>query len=275
MITCLIKYISVAILMLTSFYAYTQQENEDIDNKFSQLLNLSWEKQFTDTGKEIWKKKWFLDGDLANVENTSEGMVFSAGPNPGESSSHAVLWTKKSFKGNVKIEWDYTRLDSADRFVNIIYIQATGNNEGKFKKDILNWADFRREPYMKYYYDNMNLFHISYAVNTADNDYLRLRRYPTGPDHPFKETVILPDYFNTGLFLPCTTYNFTVIKTEDEIFFEVKNDQVTKLFHWSVKSVTPVTEGRIGIRHMCTRVARYSNISVAVVDSSQSVFENH
>jgi hypothetical protein len=270
---CLIKYASIIILTVIPVSAFTRQDNEanemiyeDRDTKFFQLLNLPWKKQFTDSGKENWKGKWFLDGDLATVENTPEGMIFSAGPNPSESSSHAVLWTKDSFKGNVKIEWDYTRLDSADRFVNIVYIQGTGINEGKFKKDIRKWADFRREPYMKYYYDNMNLFHISYAVNSANNDYVRLRRYPTGPEHPFKETVILPDYFNTGLFLPYTTYHFTVIKMDDELFFEVKNDQVRKLFHWSVNKVNPVTEGRIGIRHMCTRVARYANISIAVID---------
>lgn len=244
------------------------KDNPDSDTpeaRFSELLKLSWEKKFFDEGIENWTEKWFLDGDLAKVENTPEGIVFKAGPDPNESASHAVLWTHDSFAGNIKIEWDYTRLDTAKSFVNIIFIQATGKEEGPYLKDIASWSALRREPYMKYYFDNMNLFHISYAVNHAEDDYVRLRRYPTGPDRPFNQIDIPPDYFNTGIFLPNVTYHFTVVKAENEIFFEVKNKEVRKLFHWSTESVDPITEGRVGIRHMCTRVARYKNIMISTL----------
>ena len=41
-------------------------------------------------------------------------------------SSHAVLWTKKSFKGNIQIDYDYTRLDETKKCVKIIYFYAKG-----------------------------------------------------------------------------------------------------------------------------------------------------
>ena len=50
-----------------------------------------------------------------------------AGPVPRENASHAVLWTKQSFAGDVKIEYEYTRTDDANQYVNILYIQATGS----------------------------------------------------------------------------------------------------------------------------------------------------
>jgi len=39
-------------------------------------------------------------------------MILSAGPTAGSDSCHAVLWTKRSFSGDVKIEFEYTRADT-------------------------------------------------------------------------------------------------------------------------------------------------------------------
>lgn len=157
-----------------------------MDNKFVELKKLSWKDKFFDSGSNNWQEKWLLDGKRADVRNTSHGMIFAAGPVAMDHASHAVLWTKDSFSGDIKIEWDYTRLDTINRYVNIVYIQATGKCEGPYTEDIAEWAKLRQIPYMNSYFDNMNLLHISYAAfgneNDKDEDYVRARRYPTRPD---------------------------------------------------------------------------------------------
>ena len=188
-----------------------------MDNKFAELKKLSWKDKLFDSGSNNWQEKWFLDGKRADIRNTSHGMIFAAGPVAMDHASHAVLWTKDSFNGDIKIEWDYTRLDTITRYVNIVYIQATGKGEGPYSEDITEWSDLRQIPYMHSYFDNMNLLHISYAAfgndNDKDEDYVRARRYPTRPDRPFSETDLEPDNYLTGLFRPGVTYHFTFIKT--------------------------------------------------------------
>jgi Domain of unknown function (DUF1961) len=240
-----------------------------MENKFAKLKELSWRDKFFDSGAKNWKEKWLIDGKRADVRNTSHGMIFSSGPIAYDNASHAVLWTKDSFEGDIKIEWDFTRLDTITRFVNIVYIQATGKEEGPYVKDIAEWSELRQIPYMNSYFDNMNLLHISYAAfgneDDKDEDYVRARRYPTRPDRPFNETDLEPDNFITDLFKPGIDYHFTIIKTNADLFFEVKNADICKLFHWSLQDVEPVIEGRVGIRHMFTRCSRYKNIKISTL----------
>ena len=46
--------------------------------------------------------------------------------------------------GDVKIEYDYTRTDHETRCVNILYIQATGDEEDVYEKDISKWSTLTR-----------------------------------------------------------------------------------------------------------------------------------
>ncbi len=237
---------------------------------FAALKKRKWNTVFSDKGTLDWQKKWFLDGERAEIKNTPQGMVFSAGPIAGDNASHAVLWTRNSFQGDIKIEFDFTRLDSINRYVNILYIQATGIEEGPYSKDILEWAELRQIPYMKSYFDHMNLLHISYAAfnNTDDkpDDYVRVRRYPTRPGKSFDQIDLKPDYFNTELFIPGKTYHFTCIKNSEDLFLRVEGDNLSKLFHWSLKNVENVNDGRVGIRHMHTRCSRYANVNISILD---------
>ena len=123
---------------------------------------------FDDDCTGNWTDNWFLDGKYATVENSEDGMSFSAGPEAGNDAHHAVLWTKDSFKGDIKIEYDYIRTDSAVKYVNILYIQATGDGEGEFVEDISKWNNLREIPAMRMYFENMNLLHISFAAFEND-----------------------------------------------------------------------------------------------------------
>ena len=226
--------------------------------------SLAWTLKFEDDGKGAWQEKWFLDGKKATITYSERGMHFQAGPEQGNDAHHAVLWTKKSFEGNLKIEYEFTKTDTMERNVNILYVQATGKRTEPFHKDISIWNDLRVVPKMSTYFNNMNTLHISYAaISPNGNKYVRARRYPTGLQRSFKETVVKPSYNNeTALFKTDETYAITVIKSSDRLFFKVKGKENMKIFTWNLEDWKPITEGRVGLRHMFTRSARYTNFKI-------------
>ena len=239
-------------------------------DRFAELDAQPWQEVFFDTGAGNWRDQWSLDGLKATVSNSGQGMNFSAGPVPRENASHAVLWTRQSFSGDLKIEYEYTRTDQANQYVNILYIQASGSGEEGFPKDISQWADQRTVPAMSVYWGNMHTYHISYAAYgrepvTDDYDYIRARRYR--PDVlPKKNGPILePDsYERSGLFAPGVAHRITVIKHGNELFMMIRNSEKEYLAHWVNTEQPPVTEGRIGLRHMYTRSARYRDFRVSI-----------
>ncbi len=226
-----------------------------------------WDLQLADSCTGNWQDNWFLDGQLAKVENSEQGMNFTAGPVNRDDAHHAVLWTKASFKGDVKLEYNYTRTDTQHINVNILFIQATGIGGEAFDQDITKWNDYRTVPTMSKYWRNMNLIHISYAAfpmvnEDPDNDYIRVRKYPATEEIPFKDTEVPPAFEKTGLFLPDVTYKMTWIKTGEQLFLKVQGGGNTRQYTWDLTAFTPVTEGRIGLRHMFTRSAQYSDFKV-------------
>jgi hypothetical protein len=215
-----------------------------------------------------WRLHWTLDGLKATITNTSKGMDFYAAPTV-EDSSHAVLWTNQSFAGDVRIEYEYTRLDSATRFVTILYVQATGSGVGPYLEDISEWASLRTVPAMRTYFNNVNLYHISYAAHdnqntNADADYIRARRYLPEANKGLEGTALEPDFFGTGLFRTGVPHKITVIKKGQELFMHIRNEKKDLLCHWQNQSLPPITEGPIGLRHMHTRKARYRDFRVSI-----------
>ena len=114
--------------------------------QFTELKEAEWKQAFHDSCTGDWNENWDLDGLKATVENGANGMEFTAGPEAFNDAHHAVLWSKKDFKGDLKIEYEYTRLEKENRWVNIIYIQATGSGNNGFDEDISKWADKRTIP---------------------------------------------------------------------------------------------------------------------------------
>jgi hypothetical protein len=169
---------------------------------FEQAAGGAWREVFSDSCTGDWKQRWFLDGEIGTVKTGPEGMELIAGPEFKNDAHHMVLWTKDSFEGDLKIEYDYTRLDDETRCVTILYIQATGSGEGEYHKDIAKWSELRRVPAMATYFNHMHTYHISYAAFPNDADttsYVRARRYM--PERSgLKGTDLEPDYFPTGLF---------------------------------------------------------------------------
>lgn len=249
----------------------TQPNNADKnmeEQRYQQLLDCDWKPVFEDTCTEDWHDKWTLDGEKARVTNSKDGMDFHAGPTAFDDACHAVLWTKDSFAGDLKIEYEYTRLDDAVRFVNILYVQATGSGQQPYDEDIAKWAGLRRTPAMSLYFNHMNTLHVSYAAfdgnnEDPDNDYIRSRRYMPETGKGLDGTDLPPDnYTHTGLFKTGEPHKITVIKTGDRLYMHVENDSGETLCYWKTDALPPIDHGRIGLRQMYTRSARYKNIRI-------------
>ena len=226
-----------------------------------------WKLKFSDPCTDDWQTNWFLDGELATIEHSEKGMNFSAGPINRNDAHHAVLWTKESFEGDIKLEYNYTRTDSQLVNVNILYIQATGIGKDSFDIDISKWNDFRTVPTMSKYYNYMKTIHISYAAfkmvnDDPEDDYIRVRQYPVTDQITFDDMAVEPDYFKTGLFLPGVTYKITVIKTKTMLFMTMEGNDMLKKYAWKLNKPESISEGRIGLRHMFTRSANYSNFKI-------------
>lgn len=189
------------LLILVLFCCIITQAQNTEDKEFN-LLNKSkqWQLEFKDSGTKDWHYKWFLDGLQANVTNSKAGMLFTAGATAGEDSDHAVLWTKDSFKGNLKMEFNFTRKDAATKWAIILYLQATGIGTAPYVEDISKWNNLRTIPAMKTYFTNMKALHISYSSFENDNndsqkDYVRVRQYPVKKGLNFNTTTEIPNAF--------------------------------------------------------------------------------
>lgn len=242
------------------------------EKAFAAALAQPWHVVLSDDGTGDWTRHWFLDGDKARVVNSPEGMALYAGPVPDDDSCHAVLWTKRSFKGDIKVEYDYARLDKSHRGVNILYLLATGSGEAPYAKDITEWNELRRVPSMGLYFRNMNTYSLSYAAGpyneegqSTGDDYVRARRYmPEGKT--LRGTALEPEYRRTGFFLEDVPHHIVVIKSGDQLFMKVENPSQRKLFAWQTDMFPAIFEGRVGLRQMFTRSACYRNIKISLLD---------
>jgi hypothetical protein len=239
--------------------------------EFESAYDRHWQCEFEDSCLSNWEDKWFLDGEIAAVRHRTEGMELCAGPRKHD-AHHMVLWTKNEYAGDLKIEFNYTRTDFALDGVNIIYIQARGAGQAPYHEDISSWNNLRATPSMACYHDFMDTYHVSYATGPGGgDDYVRARRYlpqldqvADGLGKGLENTDLKPDYFKTGLFHSGQRHCFCIIKRNQQISMKISNDEKTSFFHWKNKQSEDIHQGRIGIRHMFTRSAIYSDFKISV-----------
>jgi parallel beta-helix repeat protein len=270
------RLIITAAVCLLAFGVSSTQAGKGVKESsmkhFAELKEAEWKQVFHDPCTRNWKDKWTLDGVKATVTNSTKGMDFTAGPQAFNDAHHAVLWSKRDFKGDLKIEYEYTRLDKEVRMVNIIYIQATGSGENGFDEDISTWADKRTVPSMRTYFNNMNTYHISYAAfgtknKDATKDYIRARRYIC---RGLNGTELENEYKNTGFFATGVPHKITIVKSGKDVYMHIKNSQKEMLCHFVNSKFPPIMEGKIGLRHMYTRGARYKNFRVSVLSEDEA-----
>lgn len=250
------KYIIILLLITHTLVA---QDNLEERNE--------WSLDFEDLGtttNDNWKENWFLDGNDASIKYTDDGLLFKAANQINENATHAVLWTQKSFTGDVKIEYDFTRKDTIGNSVVILYILAEGRGDIPFNKDIYKWRDKRVLPFMYIYWWGMNAIHVSYATLTIKEDnYIRVRKYPVYPgSRSFHQTEIPPSISGEDLFKPDVTYHLTFVKKGDTLTFKISGDNKTRTFQWKNEQLGSICSGRIGLRQKLTRSSIYKDIRI-------------
>ncbi len=243
-------------------------QGENDMQQFQQISEARWQEVFNDPCTGDWTERWMLDGLKASVKNGPTGMELSAGLVQGDDSCHAVLWTKQRFEGDIRIDYEFTKLDDSIHNVIILYVLATGSGAEGFDSDIMKWNNLREIPSMRTYFNHMNTYHISYSAFDQDNadpqgDYIRARRYLPETGQGLEGTALIPDYSRTGLFETGVPYRITVIKKDDDLFMHIRGNGKEKLCHWKTDDFPPITEGRVGLRHMYTRSARYRDFRIS------------
>jgi len=196
-------------------------------------------------------------------------MQLTAGPRWNNDAHHVVLWTRDTFEGDLKIEFDYTRMDFERQGVNILYIQAAGSGREPYVTDIAQWNALRKAPAMRMYHDYMNTYHISFSAYPLEGgpseDWIRARRYM--PHRKGLEgTDLLPDHFRTGFFEPGVPHRLAVVKRGNHLHMRVSNETRTNYFHWHNEKLPPIEAGRVGLRHMATRSALYRDFRISAGD---------
>ncbi len=245
------------------------------EREFAQLLQQDWKVALSDSLTRFNPSHWQLDGVQGTIQCGEEGLTLQAGKVLDSNDSHVVLWSRTPFVGDIRVEYDFTRLDrSKGSSVNILYMHAQGSEVGLYSRDIMEWCALREVAAMRTYFNNMNLYHISYAVtdygtgearkDSIKSDYVRARRY-----HPVEKgglggTNLTPEYAHTGLFQPDVTYHISVILSLEKcrLYMEVSNEEVKKLFWFDLEKETLLHDGYLGFRQMWERTSRYKNLEV-------------
>jgi hypothetical protein len=240
--------------------------NADYD-AFVNMVNFPWKTIFIDNFKEAWTKNWFLDGQRASLKKTKSGLLYAAGTTPATDTDHAVLWTKQSFSGDLKLEFDFMKKDTATKFVNILYLFAEGSGLGEYNRDISKWSNLRNVPAMKTYFEHMKAYHLSFSAFDNDNsdpaaDYIRARCYRPECGNGLTGTEMKPDYLHTGMFRKDIPYHICVIRKGNDIFMQITGDGKEQLCHWKTNEFSVLNSGRIGLRLMGSRVSEFSNFKV-------------
>ncbi len=250
-----------AMMISPSFSEQTaKQEISAAQAAFEKAEQRGWKTTFEDPCTSDWKEKWFLDGEVGTVTNSPKGMELKSGPDHENDAHHMVLWTKDSFEGDLKIDYDFTRLNPDSFGVFIIYIQATGCGDEGFDKDITKWSDHRKVPGMGKYFRNMDTYHVSYACG-----YIRGRRYNTEVKRMNGHSELTPDFEDIhDIFQTGVPHKLTFIKTEREILMRVSSEKNTRYFQMTNDKWPVVTGGRIGLRQMYTKWGRYANFKISV-----------
>jgi len=270
LVYCLISGLSAGEPPTTCVTPDTASESAMM-SRFKDLSKLEWKEVFTDPCTGDWRTHWTLDGLTGTVTNNDLGMTVTAGNRRHENADHLVLWTRASFYGDVRIDYTYTRLDDAEENVTILFVQATGRGKGEYAKDISAWSHLRSIPAMEAYYNFMNLYHISYAAfdNSTGEQYIRARRYLPDRENGIKGTALKPDFPGHGLFKSGVPHHITVIKKGMELYMWIRNESEKKLCHWTTENFPPVIDGRIGLRHMSMRSARYKDFRISFLSGAE------
>ena len=274
------KYIphSIKLIVLSSF-VFLMTACQATDSASAPLTSESTEDShilFEDTMTENWEANWFVDGDLAVLEHQDGGLLFHS-PTSGVSQKdknkyrekfdahHAVLWTHKEFAGDIRISYEFTRMETD--WANLIYIQAQGIGKPPYDEDIYAWRELRGVSSMDKYFNYMNLLSLSLR------DEIRCKRYPwsdVAKDYDYEDTLVKPMVDHEGL-PDGKTYSVVIEKRKKSCLLQIREqgrDEYIVNYTWDLsdpsrKRKQPYVEnGRIGFRQMGGNKVLYKNFKV-------------
>jgi len=156
---------------------------------------------FEDPMTENWQENWFVDGKRALLEHRDRGLAFVTTASEVDKqvdraafdAQHAVLWTRQTFDGDIRISYSYTKLPECS-WQKLIYVQAQGIGQEPYVEDIHAWRDLREVAVMSQYFNTMNLVALSLR------DEVRCKRYPWNDmEGKTLESEFLPRAENKGL----------------------------------------------------------------------------
>ena len=222
---------------------------------------------FQDPMMKDWRKNWFLDGRNAVLEHRPGGLAYMTEASKKDKrvdraafdAQHAVLWTRKEFKGDIRISYTFTKLPGCS-WQMLLYIQAQGIGKEPYVKDIHAWRDLRKVALMSQYYNHMNLIALSMR------DPIRCKRYPwkyvidPKTNKKIYNTEFKPRAVKEKLAIG-TEYKLVAEKRKKSLRLTVKETATgrTMVDHtWDIsqeqilQGMDPkyIEEGRIGIRFM-------------------------
>lgn len=239
-----------------------------VEREFRKALREPWRLVVDDDMTHCDTARWHLDGLRGRMTCDEQGLTLRAGARINCDSDHVVLWNRTRVTAPVRVEYDFTRLDTSSvNSVNIIYLLAQGSGEGPFGADIMTWNDRRTVPAMKVYFNNMRCYHISYAVSDRRpdgtmGDYIRGRQYNPAAGRGLKGTELMPEYKDTELFKPGVTYHLTILLHGRRCYMEVCGEGRRELFWFDIDESKALREGYIGLRQMWGRESRYAGFRV-------------
>lgn len=250
----------------TGFYLGPDRDTQ-LEREFDALESQQWKEKYSEQAGKKVSSGWYLDGKKGSVTKTGDALVLNAGDEIGSEEDHVVLWTRDSYAGDIRIDYEFTRLDSLERFANLLYIQAQGSGAPGYDKEIRRWRKKRQTPRMSTYFDHMNLTHISYATfenkkDVRNPDYIRARRYLPETGNGLKGTAFAQEYLCPLLFETGEPHRITVIKQEGTVWMRIGVNGKNRYFKFDDDRLPDTQAGAIGLRQMYGRHSKYAHFRV-------------
>jgi hypothetical protein len=223
-----------------------------------------WREAFVADHKRDWRAEWFLFGDPSRgitVSNSAAGLTLRAGDGSDPRRDHAVLWSKRTFTGDVRIEYDVTVLDGYASpppkisYCSALLVHAQGATN--YPSDLAAWtaAQANADTSGNFVNTNTRGLQLNYAfVGDVRGNRLRLR---VNPGYALAGQSDITTLFRQG-----QTCHVSATKAGALLTVHVTDGKATFSHTFTDAGLAAHGSGRIGLRNMNRREARYANLRV-------------
>ena len=225
-----------------------------------------WVLKFSDTtttpGAAV--TKYFKDGSVGTVSYTAGGLDINA---PNRVGGPTVVWTKTSFSGDIKVEFDYKRLDIPRVGVSeasLLVLNGWGLttvcqvDHTVHPLDIRTWA----RPVAPYAFYQYCMTNQTVGFDTLDGGTIQRTTVRQNPGYHDMATIIRP-MLQSGVY-----YRVTATRIGNTLTAVVKRGttavaSVTAILNPSLPGSQVSRLGYVGFRQINGRHAAYRNIKIS------------